>query len=80
MNPQLPFGWVIGLAGGDRSGQRDMSLKLPGGSSVERQGGGDPMHHDQIEEGGLSVTLGTGGYHKASNFFQGRERGGRQGM
>ena len=53
-----------------------MSLKLPGGSSVERQGGGDPMHHDQIEEGGLSMTLGTGGYHKASNFFQGREGGG----
>ena len=57
-----------------------MSLKLPGGSSVERQGGGDPMHHDQRGEGGLSVTPGTGGYHKASNFFQGRERGGRQGM
>ena len=33
------------------------------------------MHHDQRGEGGLSVTPGTGGYHKASNF----SRGGREG-
>ena len=77
MNPQLPFGWVTGLAGGDRSGQ--MSLKLPGGSSVERQGGGDPMHHDQIEEGRLSITLDTGGYLRPQ-IFPGGGEGGRQEM
>ena len=55
-----------------------MSLKLPGGSSVERQGGGDPMHHDQIEEGGLSMTLDTGGYLRPQIFSRGGRGVGRK--
>ena len=62
-------------AGGERSAQRVMSLKLPAGSSGELQGSGDPMHHGQRGEGGLSMTPDTWGYHKASNF----SRGGREG-
>ena len=53
-----------------------MSLKLTAGSSGELQGSGDPMHHGQRGEGGLSMTPDTWGYHKASTFFQGREGGG----
>ena len=34
-------------AGGERSAQRVMSLKLTAGSSVELQGSGDLMHHGQ---------------------------------
>ena len=63
------------MAGGERSAQRDMSLKLTAGSSGELQGSGDPMHHGQRGEGGLSMTPDIWGYHKASNFFQGREGG-----
>ena len=66
-------------AGGERSAQRVMSLKLPAGSSGELQGSGDPMHHGQRGEGGLSMTPDIWGYHKASNFSRGG-RGGRQGM
>ena len=65
----------MGEAGGDRSGQRDMSLKLPGGFSGELQGSGGPMQHSQRGEGGLSMTPDTWGSHKASNF----SRGGREG-